>query len=329
MRWIIPCLILMLPLFVGCGQQPQMKVGAKIDIDKLRAEKGGNPTATATAAPTPQAAGPTFVAHQEADKPPPEKKEAAKPRKIRYTTDLRVIVEDFDKSWDGLKAAMKEAKTEPAQEDINTSPGSPRNGSWRIRVPIDHLESFREAVAKLGDVERNTLQSEDMTAQYYDLEAHIANRNAEREAMRDLLKEVGKKDLKSYLEVKRELDSVTDDINRKEGQLRLWKNMTDLTTVTVNFREKQKFDAPKKVEDKEIPTFGMRADKTWTESWDMFLGFCQGAILVAIAVTPWLAIPLVLALVLWVMIRVLLRLTRKPALLEAVEIVEDPGSKKA
>ena len=327
MRWTFLFLLVALPHCVGCS-----------DAKKGPGEALVRTKIAGDAAPKPgegrqDEAAKEFVANQALGAPnaqgqpekQPEQKAKEKPRKIRYTADLRVIVDDFEKSWEGLKAAMKDANTEPAHEDINTSPGSPRSGTWRIRVPVDLLESFRTAIIKLGDVERNTLQSEDMTAQFYDLEAHVANRNAERDALRELLKEVGKKDIKHYLEVKRELDSITDDINRKEGQLRLWKNLTDLTTVTVHLREKQKFIPEERAKDQEVATFGMRAGKTWSDSWDLLLGFCQLMMLVAIAIAPWLPIPLVVLGSVWLIAKLMARADRKPAVLEAVEVVDEPN----
>ena len=324
MRWTFLLFLLTFPVCTGCDKGVKME-NAGFKVREARApearqeegakkfeekERGGQ---DAPGLPPPKG------------EEPVEKKQ--KPRKIRYTADLRVVVKDFDTAWAGLKAAMKEAKTDPASEEINTSPGSPRSGTWRIRVPVDLLDTFREAVIKLGDVERNTLQSEDMTAQYYDLEAHIANRNVEQEALRDLLKEVGKKDLKHYIEVKRELDSITDDIDRKAGQLRLWKNMTDLTTVTVHLHELQKYIPEEKAKDRELPTFGMRASKTWESSWEAFLDFCQLVVIVAIAVTPWLPIPLVFFGCIWLLARRLAR-SPKPVRKEVPIVLEVVEEKK-
>jgi Domain of unknown function (DUF4349) len=296
-------LLLALPVCLGCGKQANSTfttVGNCVG--------SANPSASGKSALTIAENAPD--AQEQGDKA--IEQIAKKPRKIRYTANLSIIVDDFDRAWEGLKSAMKEAKTEPAQEDINTSPGSPRSGTWRIRVPVDLLDSFRSAITKLGDVERNALQSEDMTAQYYDLEAHIANRNTERETLRELLKQVGTKDIKHYLEVKRELDAITDDINRKEGQLRLWKNQTDLTTVTVNLREKQKYVPEEKAKDREVPTFGMRADKTWHDSWKAFLGFGEWLILAAITLTPWLPVPVVLLGLLILATKLTARFSPKP-----------------
>lgn len=239
-----------------------------------------------------------------AEQPPhAEKPKAEQPRKIKYTADMRVIVEDFDKAVDGLQEAVKTAKAIRANEEITSSPGSPRTGVWRIRVPLENFDGFRAAVAKLGAVERNSLQSEDITAQYYDLEAHIKNRQAARETLRELLKETGKKEMKHYLEVWDKLERVSDEIDRAEGQLRLWANLTDLTTVTVTLHEKQKYIPEEKAAEKETPTFGMRASKTWTESWDALLGFFQWLAIIAIALTPWLAAPLALAGGIWLAVR--------------------------
>jgi hypothetical protein len=324
MRSTLPICFFMLSMVAGCGRSDTTfnSIGKKVGFP------GGGPEMKKADGPRNEMAGKNeeLVGLQEPGAPqggknlPDQKDKAEKQRKIRYTSDQSIIVEDFDKAWENLKIAMKEVQAELAQEEIHSSPGAPRFGTWRIRVPVDRMQAFRTKVNSLGEAERNTLQSEDLTAQYYDLEAHITNRNAEREALRDLLKEVGKKDIKHYLEIKRELDSLSDDINRKEGQLRLWKSLTDLTTCTVNLREKQKYIPEEKAKDKEDPTFGMRAGKTWSDSGETFVAFCQGLVLVGIALTPWLPIPLVVLSLVWLISR---RAARKrlepPAVMEVVE----------
>ena len=75
-----------------------------------------------------------------------------------------------------------------------------------------------------------------------------------------------------------------------------------------------------------MPTFGMRASRSWSDSWDTFIGFCQGVVIVAIAVTPWLPIPLVFVLFAWLFARLALRAKPAPVVLEVVE--EKPEAKK-
>ncbi len=323
MRWILPFCLLVLPICFGCTQAARKETpGAKIGYDAARGvampkEKTANAE--------------EFVAQQDKGPNPPNqpvkgepeaKKE--KPRRIRYSADMKLIVKNLDEAEEALDAARKEAKGEYEKAEVNSSPDTVRTGMWRVRVPVENLHSFRKAVKKLGEVERDTIESEDMTAKYYDLDAHLTNRKAEQKATREFLIEIGKKDPR-YLEVKRELDAISDDINRKEGQLKLWANLTDLTTFTINMREKQPYIAAPKVEQKEIPTFDMRASNTWHTSWDAFVAFLEWVALVAIAVTPWLPIPLIFGTCVWLIARRVFR--TKPE--QVIVLVEAAEAKKA
>jgi len=308
MRWMFPLLLCALPICVGCSKSDSKftAVGSKIGS---AAQNGEAVVAAPEAAHDPGG----FVAHQDAKGAPPKdaqpEKQKEKPRKIRYTADMKLIVKSIDDAEEALDDARKEAKGEYEKAEVNRSVNTVRSGMWRVRVPNDNLNSFRKAVAKIGDVERDTIESEDMTAKYYDLAAHITNRKAEQTAIRDFLIEIGKKDAR-YLEVKRELDAITDDIMRKEGTLKLWTNLTDLTTFTIHMREKQINDPPLPPSIQPPPqSFDERATKMWTGSWDLFVAFCQSIALIAIAVTPWLPIPLIGVFFLWLVVR-LTRSTR-------------------
>jgi hypothetical protein len=310
MRWMLPSLLCALVAMVGCSKSEKTfsAVGNKIG-------SAGAPGLAEELEKEQQQVKAQLAQGQDAANAAaqPELKAKDKPRKIRYTADMRLVVEDFTKAEDELDEARIKFKGDWAKKESSSAAGGLRSGTYRIRVPVEHFEAFRKAVAKVGEVERHTVESDDMTAQYYDLEAHIKNRQAARETLRELLKETGKKEMKHYLEVWDKLERMTDEINRAEGQLRLWANLTELTTVAVSMREKQKYLADKKIEDKEVPTFGVRAGETWRESLEAFGTFCQGIAIAAIAVTPWLPIPLIGVLFLWLVVR--LTRSTKPAVM--------------
>ena len=234
-----------------------------------------------------------------------------KPRKIRYTADLQVIVEEFASALKNMYTAIREVNGLKAHEEVNSSANTVRTAVLRIRVPEEKLEEFREAVAKLGEVAVNKLDSEDITAQYYDLQAHIENRKAARNAWRAKLDKLGDRDTDQIIKVSDKLDQLTDEINRKEGQLNLWKELTDLTTVTVTLREKQPYVPVKGPELVEVPSFGTRASKTFTDSWEALVKFGEVLALVAIALAPWLPLVLVAVLGIWVIVR--LTKSRRPS----------------
>ena len=233
-------------------------------------------------------------------------------------------------SWDRIQNLFLEALDLRAEERAQFL-DSACAGDPELRCEVESLiahdgTSDQEITDALHDTAQSLFDSEDLTAQYYDLEAHIKNRMAARDTLRELLKEAGKKEMKHYLEIWDKLEQITDEINRKEGQLRLWANLTDLTTVTVHLHEKQRYIAGKKVDPAEVPTFGMRAGKTWHDSWEALVEFGQAIAIGAIALTPWLPVPLVLAFFLWLTLRFLARKRLAPVV---VEVVEQVPEKKA
>ncbi|MCI0683415.1 MAG: DUF4349 domain-containing protein [Gemmataceae bacterium] len=234
-------------------------------------------------------------AEKQGGQPKPQPKVA---RKIKHTADLTLITDEFDKKRDELQQLIVKHDGYEAMADVRSSPGSPRVGTWRVRAPIEHFSAFRDAVRKLAEVETDTVNTEDLTDQYYDLEANIKNLKAEQESWREMLKKTTDK-LENLIAVKRELDRVTDEIQRKEGRLRLMANLTDLTTVNLTLRERQKFAPDKGPDVVEAATFGMRAEKTFEDSWAALRDFGQGLALVGIALAPWLPVLIVVGVPVW------------------------------
>jgi hypothetical protein len=210
-------------------------------------------------------------------------------RKIKYTADIKLITDEFDKAKDALIKQVEASKGYEAFAEIRSSPGAPRVGVWKVRVPIENFTAFRTGVAKLGEVETDTVNTEDLTEAYYDLDANIKNLRAEQESWRDMLKRTTDK-VENLIAVKRELDRVTDDIQRKEGKLRLLANLTELTTVSVTIRERQKYDPQKPPDVVEIASFGTKAGKTFGDSWGALKKLSEGLALLVVALTPWLPV---------------------------------------
>jgi hypothetical protein len=211
-------------------------------------------------------------------------------RKIKFNADVRLIADDFDAAERSLKAAIKEAEGFAAMSEVTGAAGS-RQGLWRVRLPVPRFDPFREAVLQLGEVERNTSDSEDMTDEYYDLQAHIKNRQAEEESLRQLM-EKSATSMENLLAIRREMNQLRDDINRKQGRLKLLAHLTDLATVTVAIRERQRYNREPAPQVAEVPTFGVRAQHTFNQSWQALQSLGQALLLCLIAAAPWLPVPL-------------------------------------
>jgi hypothetical protein len=223
-------------------------------------------------------------------------------RKIKYTAAIQLITEEFARAEAEVKKLVKQAGGYVANSEITASPGSIKTGIWKARIPVKEFDSFREAVLKLGEVEKNTVDSQDLTEEYYDLESTIKNRQAEEEALRKLMDKASDK-LESFFAIRRELNQVHEDIDRKLGRLKLLADLTDMTSVSLTIRQKQKYVAEQGPAAAEKPTFGMRLGKTLGDSTATLVGLLQDVVVVATALLPWSPFILAGVILAWVLVQ--------------------------
>lgn len=243
---------------------------------------GGAPGPRSVAKST-KAGGPQPEAAARAGDGAPADKKVDLPRKIVYTAVLHLIVDDFPNAQAQLDQLVR---AEPgayfARADVSGTPGWPRRGSWTVRVPVEKLEAFTAAVSKLGEMERSTLDAQDVTEEFYDVEADVRNRKVEEEAFLNLEKTATTYD--QLLSAKREVARVRNEIDRLQKRLNVLGNLTALSTVTVHMAERKGY-VPE-----EAAGFGTSIGRTFSGSLDALLAFGKGIVLVAVAVAPWLPV---------------------------------------
>lgn len=156
--------------------------------------------------------------------------------------------------------------------------------------------SGQQFVARSGINPERRGSLSDVTAEFYDVEARIRNKQQEEERLLKLLTEATGK-LEEVLAVERELSRVRGEIEQAQGRLRMLKDVTELTTVTVSVTEIKNY-----VPD-EAPTYATRVQRALTSSTAAAVATLQTLSLVAVALVPWLPAPLLLVLTVWALRR--------------------------
>jgi hypothetical protein len=124
-----------------------------------------------------------------------------------------------------------------AIEDVARTSGgylSSRNDTQiRIRVPRARFEDALHKIESGGDVVHRDISAEDVTDAYVDTEARLKNARAVRDRLQALLEKAA---VKEAIEIQRELERVTQEIEVYEGRLKLLADRVAFSTIEVTFQ---------------------------------------------------------------------------------------------
>ncbi len=213
-------------------------------------------------------------------------------RKIIYTAEVDLVVEDFGPLPEGIDRLAQRFDAYVARSNISGMPGQPRRGAWTVRVPVARYGEFLAEARQLGEVKSVRSDSKDVTAEFFDVDARIRNKQREEERLIKLLEDVTGK-LQDILEVERELSRVRGEIEQFQGRMRVLKDLTSMTTVEIRVEEIRDY-VP---ESPEAPTYGVRVRRALAGSIANLVSAGQEFSIAAVAALPWLAILCVLAFV--------------------------------
>jgi hypothetical protein len=221
----------------------------------------------------------------------------AVPRKIIYNANIELVVESINSLEQSIRSLVKENGGFLSESNQSSYNREQQQASWKVRVPVDRFETFVSAVVRLGEVRQNRIDSQDVTEEFVDLEARIHNKQEEEKRLLKHLDETTGK-LEDILSVERELTRVRGEIEQMQGRLRYLANQSDLSTVSISATEWKEFKPPV------AASFRTEISRTFTLSVEHLTHFVQGIVLILVALSPWLPLILILALlVLWLIRR--------------------------
>ena len=163
---------------------------------------------------------------------------ASGPMIIR-TAQLSLITKEFDKARANLEAILKRYRGYVGELKANDTTGSGRTLTATLRVPADQLDATLTEVKALGRVESESQSGQDVTSQYVDLQARLANARNTEQRLTDLLRNrTGK--LSDVLEVEQELDRVRGEIEQMEAERKTMANQVSYATLNATIAEDYK-----------------------------------------------------------------------------------------
>jgi uncharacterized protein DUF4349 len=217
-------------------------------------------------------------------------------RKIVFTGQVDVLVEDMGAAHQELRSlieSLQQVGGYVAHQEVQGTVGSPRRGTWTVRVPQPQFDRFMADLERLGELQRSSRDAQDVTEAYTDLEARLRNKQSSEQRLLSHLEKTG--DLKDTLEVERELSRVRGEVEQLQGQLNLLENKTDLATIIITLQERIGYTPTT------TPTFTTQASRTFDSSWQALRIFLCWLALFIVGAVPWLCMvaPVLGAVWLW------------------------------
>ncbi|MEN7548670.1 DUF4349 domain-containing protein [Rapidithrix thailandica] len=185
--------------------------------------------------------------------------------KLIKTADLRMQVKDMEATSGKL-----EVLTEQFDAYISSSSesnfGYEINQQIEIRVKAGNFDSLLQNIIGLGIyLDRKTVNVQDVTEQFIDLEARIKNKKAVEQSFLELMKKA--KSVDEILKVQTELGNVRSEIESQEGRLKYLQDQVSYSTLRVELFQKVKgYEAA-------MPglTFMEKVTGGFKTGWDTFL----------------------------------------------------------
>lgn len=157
-------------------------------------------------------------------------------RKVIKNGSLSLLVKNAEQASKDIQSIAERWGGFVASANIYEITKGTKAGSVTIRVPADKFNQTFEEIKKLAvKVERENINTQDITEQYIDLEARLKNLKAEEEQYLEIMKKA--QEIQDILNVASRLSEVRGRIEQIEGQLKYLAQQVDLASVSVELTE--------------------------------------------------------------------------------------------
>jgi hypothetical protein len=190
-------------------------------------------------------------------------------RLIVRTGQASIEVDSLEPSMAELRRLVQRVGGFVADASVQSGRNQLRSATLQLKVPASRFDELTQGLDPLGRLQSVNVAAEDVSEEFVDLTARVANGRRLEDRLVELLRtRTGK--LQDVLSVERELARVREEIERMEGRMRFLKTSAQLSTLSVNLYEPVPLVASH-------PGRSVIAEAFKT-AWRNFMGVAAGAI---------------------------------------------------
>jgi hypothetical protein len=227
--------LLQAALLMACDRSPDSSKAAGTRDSFTAQDEAANPVALG-------AVGRSSVSQAEVAPASPARQQATATsfdpasRLIIRTGQASIEVDSLESSMADLRRAVQKVGGFVADASVQSGRSQVRSATLELKVPALRFDELTEALGPIGRLQFVNVGAEDVSEEFVDLTARVANGHRLEARLVELLRtRTGK--LQDVLSVERELARVREEIERMEGRLRFLRTSAQLSTLSVNLYE--------------------------------------------------------------------------------------------
>ncbi|HET9280789.1 MAG TPA: DUF4349 domain-containing protein [Candidatus Angelobacter sp.] len=158
---------------------------------------------------------------------------------IARTAGLTLVAKDFDKTRASVEEILKRHNGYIGELSVSAPSDAGRTLTATLRIPAPQLEAALAELKQLGQVENESQGGEEVTAQYVDLAARLANaQHTEKRLTEILSSRTGK--LQDVLKVELEIGRVRGEIEQMQAEKKELTTRVAFATLNATVKEEYK-----------------------------------------------------------------------------------------
>ncbi len=158
--------------------------------------------------------------------------DATEGRQRTFTANLSLGVDEVDRAVEQATEAVSSVGGFTATAEVDLE--GDRQASASYRVPADQFDAALDALSELGEVRTKDVRTDDVTAEYADLESRVAALRTSVERLQGFLAQAT--DVGQIATIEAELTRREAELESTEGQRRALADQVALSTISVSFQ---------------------------------------------------------------------------------------------
>ena len=222
-------------------------------------------------------------------------------RKVIFNSKIEILVDRFSGIESKVASLVDRHGGFISEANVSHQARKIRSGHWTIRVPVTAYRQLIDSVGSLGEQKSRKENADDVTAEFYDLEARIKNKKLLEARIAKLLDEADS-ELRKMIEVEHELSRVREEIERMQGRLRFLTDVTGMSTLHLRIIERAKEPAPVVA-----ATFSARISNAWNSALAQATNTVQNIAVTLVQNVFHIIVAMVMLAIAWLAARIIIR----------------------